>query len=91
MEILGLGVKLELLLLACVTATATLDPSCVCDPHCSLWQCQILNPLSKPTDQICIHMKTVLGPQPAEPQWIIFQIIRSKLVLYRVIYTKYVI
>ena len=28
-------------------ATATPDPSCICDLHCSLWQHQLLNPLSK--------------------------------------------
>ena len=31
---------------AYVTPTATLDPSHICEPCCSLWQCQILNPLS---------------------------------------------
>ena len=39
------GVESELQLLA--TATATRDPSCVCDLHHSSCQCQILNPLSK--------------------------------------------
>ena len=32
---------------AYATATATPDPSYICDLHCSLWQCEILNPLSK--------------------------------------------
>ena len=43
-KFLGLGVELELQLLACTSATATLDPSHICDLHCSLRQCQILNP-----------------------------------------------
>ena len=42
-----LGVQLELQLPAYATATATSDPSRVCDLHHSSWQCQILNPLSK--------------------------------------------
>ena len=33
MEILRLGVQLELQLPAYTTATATLDPSCICDLH----------------------------------------------------------
>ena len=53
MEVPRLGVQSELLLLAYARATATPDPSCVCDLHHSLWQCQILNPLSKARDQIC--------------------------------------
>ena len=28
-------------------ATATPDPSCICNLHHSLWQCWILNPLSE--------------------------------------------
>ena len=41
MEVPGLGIKLELQLLAYATATATRDPSRICDLH----QHQILNPL----------------------------------------------
>ena len=44
MEVPRPGVELELQLLA--YATATLDPSCIYELHCSLQQCQILNPLS---------------------------------------------
>ena len=47
MGVLGLGVESELQLLANTTATATLDLSCTCDLHCSLWQCKILNPLGE--------------------------------------------
>jgi len=45
-----LGVKSELQLLSCTTATTMPDLSCLCDLHCSLWQCQILNPLSEVRD-----------------------------------------
>ena len=45
MEVPRLGVHLELQQPAYTTATATWDPSRVCDPHHSSWQCQILNPL----------------------------------------------
>ena len=45
MEVPRLGVQLELQLPAYTTATATLDPSCVCDLHHSSQQRQILNPL----------------------------------------------
>jgi len=47
MEVPRLGVKLQLQLLAYTTVTAMLDLSCICDPCCSLWQHQILNPLSE--------------------------------------------
>ena len=50
MEVPRLGLKLELQLLACATATATWDLSQVCDLHHSSQQCQILNPLSKARD-----------------------------------------
>ena len=53
MQVARLGVKLELL--AYVTATATPDPSCICDLHCSLW---ILNPLSEARDQTHVLMET---------------------------------
>ena len=46
MEVLSLGVELELLLPAYTIATAMPDPGC---DH-SLWQCQILNPLSEARD-----------------------------------------
>jgi len=40
----------ELQPLAYTTATAMRDPSRICDLHCSLWQCQIFNPLSEARD-----------------------------------------
>ena len=51
MEAPRLGVTLELFLPAYTTATATWDPSCVCDLHHSSQPCQILNPLSEAKDQ----------------------------------------
>ena len=48
MEVPRLGVQSELLPPAYARATATPDPSRICDPYHSLWQCQILNPLSEP-------------------------------------------
>ena len=64
MEVPGLGVELELQLLAYTTATATLNPGRICDLHCSLWQCWILNPLSEARDQTQVLMCTnwVLNP-----------------------------
>ena len=56
MEVPRLGVELELQLLAYATATATLDPSHVCDLHHSSQQPRILNPLSKARDQNHILM-----------------------------------
>ena len=50
MEIPRLGVESELLLPAYTAATATWDPSHVCSLHHCLWQCRILNPLSKARD-----------------------------------------
>ena len=43
MEVSGLGVKLELQLLACATAVVTPDPSHISNLLCSLQQCLILN------------------------------------------------
>ena len=51
-------VEMELQLLASTTATIVLDPSCICALHRSLWQCQILNPLSKARDGTLILMDT---------------------------------
>ena len=47
MDLLRLGVECELQLLVYATATAMPDPSCIFDLCCSLWQCQIPNPLSE--------------------------------------------
>ena len=58
MEVSSLGVEGELQLPASTTATATWDPSCVCDLHPSSQQRRILNPLSAPRDQTHIFMDT---------------------------------
>ena len=50
MEVLRLGVELEVQPPAYTTATATWDLSHVCDLHHSSWQRQILNPLSEVRD-----------------------------------------
>ena len=47
MEVPRLGVGLELQLPTYATATAMQDLSCICDLYYSLWQRQILNPLSE--------------------------------------------
>ena len=55
MEVPRLGVESELQLLAYTTVTATQDLSCSCDLHLhSSRQHQILNPMNKARDQICI-------------------------------------
>ena len=51
MEVPRPGVQSELQLLAYATATATPDPSRICDLHHSPRQRRILNPLSKARDQ----------------------------------------
>ena len=47
MEVSRQGLELELQLLAYARATATPDPSRVCDLHHKSWQHGILNPLSE--------------------------------------------
>ena len=47
MEVPRLEVKSELQLLVYITATATPDPSCMCDLHHNSQQRRILNPLGK--------------------------------------------
>ena len=58
MEVPRLGVELELQLPAYITATATQNPSCVCNLHQSSWQHQILDPLIEARDQSLILMDT---------------------------------
>ena len=57
MDVPRLGVELELQLPACTTATATPDPSRICDLHHSSGQRQILNPLSKAKDRTCVLLE----------------------------------
>ena len=56
MEISELGAESELQLLAYATATATQDPSRICNLYHSSRQHQILNPLSEAKDQTCVLM-----------------------------------
>ena len=58
MEVPSLRVDSELQLPADATASATPDPSCICDLHRSAWQRQILNPLSEAREQTCVLMDT---------------------------------
>ena len=67
MEVPRLGVKLELQLPADTTATATPDPSSVCDLHHGLWQRQILNLLSEARDRTRVLMAPC-WVRPTEPQ-----------------------
>ena len=58
MEVPTTGVKSELQLPACTTATATPDSSHVCDLRRNSWQYWILNPLSEVRDRTHIFMDT---------------------------------
>ena len=58
MEVPRLGIESELQLPAYTTATATRDPSCICDLHHSAKQHRILNPLSQARDQAYVLMDT---------------------------------
>ena len=58
MEIPRPGVELKQQLLAFTIPTATSNPSHMWDLHCSLWQCWILNPLSKARDRTYTLMDT---------------------------------
>ena len=58
MEVPRLGIELELQLLGYTTATATPDPSRICNLYHSSGQCQILNPLSHDRDRTLILMDT---------------------------------
>ena len=58
MEILKLGVEMQLQLPAYATAIAMQDLSHVWDLEWSSWQCQVLNPLSEARDWTCNVMVT---------------------------------
>ena len=58
MEVPRVGVKSELQLPACTTATATPDPSCTCDLHHSSPKRRIPHPLSEARDGASILMDT---------------------------------
>ena len=67
MEVPRLGVESEPQLLANATATATADPSHICDLHHSPQQCWILNPLSEARDRTCLLIDDRIIS--TEPQW----------------------
>lgn len=50
------------------TATAILDPSHICDLHCSFRQLWILNSMSETRGRTCILTETMSYPQLAEPE-----------------------
>ena len=56
MEVLRLGVELEMKLPADATATAKQDPSRICNLHHSSQQCRIVNPMSEARDRTQILM-----------------------------------
>ena len=58
MEVPRLGVESELQLPVYTTAMAMLDLSGFCYLQCSLWQCQVLNPLSEARNRTHIPMDT---------------------------------
>ena len=68
MEVTRLGVQLEPQLPAYTTATATPDPSCICNLHHSSWQHRILNSLSEARDRTHIRRDTSQARNPLEPQ-----------------------
>ena len=70
-EIPGQGVKLKLQLpaYATVTATATQDPSHICDLYSSSWQHWMLNPLSEARNQTFFFMDT----SQARYHWVIME------------------
>ena len=68
MEIPRLGVQSEPQLLAYAKATATQDPSYICDLRHSSWQRQILNPLSEVRDWT-YNLMVPVGFISAMPWW----------------------
>ena len=67
MEVPRLGVEWELQMPAYTTATATQDPSRICELHHSSQQCQILNPLSEGRDGTHNLMVVLVGFVSAAP------------------------
>ena len=72
MESSRLEAELQLQLPAYTTATATWDPSHICNLYHSSWQCQLLNPRSKAKDRthnlmdiswVCDHWATTGTPR----------------------------
>ena len=78
MEVPRLGVERELQ--QQVSAMAT-DPSHVCHLHCSLWQCQILNPLREARDQLRILAESMSDPLSHNRNSVIFIFDKNQMVL----------
>ena len=84
MKVPRLGVELELRLWDYTTATATQDLSRIFDLYHSLWQHQVLNPLSKEAREARDHTHILVDTNwvhNAEPQWELLDsgILRSHL------------
>ena len=60
LEVPRLGAESELQLPAYSTATAMPNPSCICDLHCGLQQCRILNPQNHNRNSLFIYFLSVL-------------------------------
>ena len=69
MEVPGLRGRIRATAEVNTTATAMPDLSHIWDLRCSLWQHQIINPLSEARDRTCTLQETMSGSQPTEPQW----------------------
>ena len=80
MEVPRLGVKSGLQLPAYATATATPDPSLICELHHSSWQRWILNPVSEARDQTHILTDT-RWVVTTKPQWELQKILNIDFVL----------
>ena len=89
MEVLRLGVESELQLLAYATATAVLDPSCICDLHDSSKQCRILNPIIKArgqtpvlVDTSWVHYCRAMTGTPQNDEFLLFLFLFNFLFLF---------
>jgi len=69
MEIPRLGVESEIQLPAYTTATATPDPSLICDLYHSLQQCHVLSPLSGGQGSKPKSSWIIVWFISAEPHW----------------------
>ena len=69
MEVPRLGVQLELQLPTYTTATATVEPSHICNLRCTFWQHQILHSLSKARNRTRFLMHASLVLNPLSQKW----------------------
>ena len=84
MEVLGLGVESELQLLAYTTATAMLDLSCICKPHCSVQRSltHCAKPGFKPASSRTLR-QVLNPPRHNGNSYILFLILSSINILYQ--------